>query len=103
MFSLWCLSLKHLNLYPSLTLSLIFFFFSRIRLNLSLILDISLPPQLPPYSLISTGAILDAGESQVVFLPLMTHDAKLLPVHFITQAEVGHLRLAVNVSLGPEL
>lgn len=35
------------------------------------------------------GAILDAGESQVVFLPLMTQDAKLLPVHFLTQAEVG--------------
>ncbi|XP_071521663.1 ubiquitin thioesterase trabid isoform X2 [Panulirus ornatus] len=35
------------------------------------------------------GAILDAGESQMVFLPLMTHDAKLLPVHFLTQAEVG--------------
>nr|XP_027235977.1 ubiquitin thioesterase zranb1-B-like [Penaeus vannamei] len=33
------------------------------------------------------GAILDAGESQVVFLPLMTQDAKLLPVHFLTQAE----------------
>lgn len=38
---------------------------------------------------LGAGAILDAGESQVVFLPLMTHDAKLLPVHFITQAEVG--------------
>lgn len=38
---------------------------------------------------LGAGAILDAGESQVVFLPLMTHDAKLLPVHFLTQAEVG--------------
>ncbi|KAG0722582.1 Ubiquitin thioesterase trabid [Chionoecetes opilio] len=38
---------------------------------------------------LGAGAILDAGESQVVFLPLMTHDAKPLPVHFITQAEVG--------------
>lgn len=38
-----------------------------------------------------SGAILDAGESQVVFLPLMTHDAKLLPVHFLTQAEVRDL------------
>ena len=36
-----------------------------------------------------SGAILDSGEAQVVFLPLMTHDAKLLPVHFVTQAEVG--------------
>ncbi|KAK8728478.1 hypothetical protein OTU49_008968 [Cherax quadricarinatus] len=38
---------------------------------------------------LGAGAILDAGEPQVVFLPLMTHDAKLLPVHFLTQAEVG--------------
>ncbi|XP_045116374.1 ubiquitin thioesterase zranb1-B-like [Portunus trituberculatus] len=38
---------------------------------------------------LGAGAILDSGESQVVFLPLMTHDAKLLPVHFVTQAEVG--------------
>ncbi|CAL4072027.1 unnamed protein product, partial [Meganyctiphanes norvegica] len=38
---------------------------------------------------LGAGAILDAGESQVVFLPLMTSDAKLLPVHFLTQAEVG--------------
>ncbi|XP_076060831.1 ubiquitin thioesterase trabid [Oratosquilla oratoria] len=38
---------------------------------------------------LGAGAILDPGESQIVFLPLMTHDHKLLPVHFLTQAEVG--------------
>ena len=36
-----------------------------------------------------SGAILDSSEPQIVFLPLMTHDAKLLPVHFLTQSQVG--------------
>lgn len=37
-----------------------------------------------------SGAILDTGDHQVVFLPLMTQDGKLLPVHFLTQAQVGY-------------
>ena len=36
------------------------------------------------------GAILEPGDSQLVFLPLMSHDGKCLPVHFITQQEVSH-------------
>ncbi|KAF2357736.1 Zinc finger RanBP2-type [Trinorchestia longiramus] len=44
-----------------------------------------------PQSLLASaaGAILDPCESQLVFLPLMSHDGKLLPVHFVSQAEVG--------------
>ncbi|MCL4122171.1 UNVERIFIED_CONTAM: hypothetical protein GTU68_017319 [Idotea baltica] len=38
---------------------------------------------------IGAGAILDTGDHQIVFLPLMTHDAKLLPVHFLTQSQIG--------------
>ncbi|KAL7640117.1 UNVERIFIED_CONTAM: hypothetical protein RMT77_009531 [Armadillidium vulgare] len=38
---------------------------------------------------IGAGAILDTGDHQVVFLPLMTQDGKLLPVHFLTQAQIG--------------
>ncbi|XP_018015625.1 ubiquitin thioesterase trabid [Hyalella azteca] len=44
-------------------------------------------PQSLPAS--AAGAILDPGESQLVFLPLMSSDGKLLPVHFLSQAEVG--------------
>ncbi|GLH05991.1 hypothetical protein R5R35_007902 [Gryllus longicercus] len=46
-----------------------------------------------PYSRLENGAMannLGAGELQVTFLPLMDREHKLLPVHFLTQPELGH-------------
>lgn len=41
-----------------------------------------------PYSSPDTGAP-SPDSLQVTFLPLMDHDRKLLPVHFVTQSEMG--------------
>ncbi|CAB3360653.1 Hypothetical predicted protein [Cloeon dipterum] len=43
---------------------------------------------LEPYTDPARGATPD-DDLQVTFLPLQSHDRKLLPVHFLTQAEVG--------------
>ncbi|XP_037068905.1 ubiquitin thioesterase ZRANB1-like [Pollicipes pollicipes] len=51
----------------------------------------ALLPAMPPTSHI-TGAGADQHSPEaggVVFFPLMTHDGKLLPVHFVTRAERG--------------
>ena len=44
-----------------------------------------------------SGAILDNSDPQIVFLPLMTHDGKLLPVHFLTQSQVSKNFYFINV------
>lgn len=44
----------------------------------------------------SAGANLgDTDDLQVTFLPLMTHDRKMLPVHFLTQTEVSGMLIVL--------